>query len=71
MAAILQTGADVNEFNHNGKVPLMAANKGYDQYLELFIQAGADVNVVDRHGRTPLITTVEKCEYQSVETVLP
>ena len=71
LAAILQTGADVNEFNHNGNVPLiLAANKGYDQYVELFIQAGADVNVVDRHGRTALITTVENCKYQSVEKVL-
>ena len=71
LEALIQGGADVNEKNNKGYVPLIqAASNAHEQCVELLIRAGANVNIVDKLGRMVLITAVEKCSYRCVKMVL-
>jgi uncharacterized protein len=58
MAAVklcLELGLDVNAKNETGFTAVMgAANKGWDDILELLVKSGARLDVADKDGRTPL-----------------
>ncbi|HEY1305987.1 MAG TPA: ankyrin repeat domain-containing protein [Vicinamibacterales bacterium] len=58
MAAVklcLELGIDVNSKNETGFTAVMgAANKGWDDILELLVKSGARLDVADKDGRTPL-----------------
>jgi uncharacterized protein len=58
MAAVklcLELGIDVNAKNETGFTAAMgAANKGWDDILELLVKSGARLDVADKDGRTPL-----------------
>jgi hypothetical protein len=58
MAAVklcLELGLDVNAANETGFTAVMgAANKGWDDILEVLIKAGGRLDVQDAQGRTPL-----------------
>jgi ankyrin repeat protein len=58
MAAVklcLELGLDVNATNETGFTAVMgAANKGWDDILEVLIKAGGRLDVQDAQGRTPL-----------------
>ena len=58
MAAVklcLELGLDVNAKNETGFTAVMgAANKGWDDILELLVTSGARLDVADKDGRTPL-----------------
>jgi ankyrin repeat protein len=58
MAAVklcLELGIDVNAKNETGFTAVMgAANKGWDDILELLVKSGARLDVADKDGRTPL-----------------
>lgn len=51
----LEHGIDVNAANETGFTAVMgAANKGWDDILEVLLQAGGRLDVADAQGRTPL-----------------
>ena len=58
MAAVklcLELGIDVNAANETGFTAVMgAANKGWDDVLEVLLKAGGRLDVQDAQGRTPL-----------------
>jgi len=58
MAAVklcLELGIDVNAKNETGFTAVMgAANKGWDDILELLVKSGARLDAADKDGRTPL-----------------
>jgi len=58
MAAVklcLELGIDVNAANETGFTAMMgAANKGWDDILEVLLKAGGRLDVQDAQGRTPL-----------------
>ena len=58
MAAVklcLELGIDVNAANETGFTAVMgAANKGWDDILEVLLKAGGRLDVQDAQGRTPL-----------------
>ena len=58
MAAVklcLELGLDVNATNETGFTAVMgAANRGWDDILEVLIKAGGRLDVQDAQGRTPL-----------------
>jgi ankyrin repeat protein len=58
MAAVklcLELGIDVNAKNETGFTAVMgAANKGWDDIVELLVKSGARLDVADKDGRTPL-----------------
>ncbi|HEY7188340.1 MAG TPA: ankyrin repeat domain-containing protein [Vicinamibacterales bacterium] len=58
MAAVtlcLELGLDVNAKNETGFTAVMgAANKGWDDIVELLVKSGARLDVADKDGRTPL-----------------
>ena len=51
----ISKGADVNQEDENGKIPLHgAASGGHIEVMEYLIQQGSDVNKNDCRGWTPL-----------------
>jgi len=51
----LELGIDVNAANETGFTAVMgAANKGWDDILELLLKAGGRLDVQDAQGRTPI-----------------
>jgi ankyrin len=51
----LELGIDVNAANETGFTAVMgAANKGWDDILDVLLQAGGRLDVADAQGRTPL-----------------
>jgi ankyrin repeat protein len=51
----LELGLDVNAANETGFTAVMgAANKGWDDILEVLLKAGGRLDVADAQGRTPL-----------------
>ena len=51
----LELGIDVNAVNETGFTAVMgAANKGWDDILEVLLEAGGRLDVADAQGRTPL-----------------
>jgi len=51
----LELGIDVNAANETGFTAVMgAANKGWDDILEVLLRAGGRLDVADAQGRTPL-----------------
>lgn len=56
VAALLDSGAQVNSRDRNGDSPLnMAAAKGNEALAEVLLKAGANVNLANLSGVTPLM----------------
>ena len=56
VAALIDSGAEVNSRDRNGDTPLnMAAAKGNEAMAEVLLKAGADVNLANIAGVTPLM----------------
>lgn len=56
VAALLDSGAQVNSRDRNGDTPLnMAAAKGNEALADVLLKAGADVNLANIAGVTPLM----------------
>jgi ankyrin repeat protein len=54
--SLIDSGCDVNERNHNGYTPLMAAvYKGNIEIVKLLISAKADLEGYDNNGSTPFM----------------
>src|SRR6185437_13258486 len=52
---LLEKGANVNEYNHEGYGPLaFAAGEGHEDIVRLLISKGADPNKVRNNGTTPM-----------------
>lgn len=55
MQRLLKAGADHDNSNKNGDVPLqLAAGQGHQAIVQCFLYAGADKDAADTFGRTLL-----------------
>lgn len=67
--ALIAAGAD--GVSAEGLTPLMlAAHRGHDQAVVVFIAAGADVNAVDPEGRTALYFAASEERIQAIRVLL-
>jgi ankyrin repeat protein len=57
LAALMRAGANVNERDEDGMTPVMwAANRGYQDVLQILLDYGADINAQDsRETKTALM----------------
>lgn len=68
---LLQTGANVKEFNQNGESLLHLAT-GYSNpaVIETLLEHGADLNAVNKEGKSPLHLAVEHGNIKAVQCLL-
>lgn len=71
VAALLDTGLDVNAKDHNAWTPLLeAVFGGHTDTIRLLLDRGADVNATDQTGWTPLMEAASKGRTEIVKTLL-
>lgn len=69
--ALIQTGADVNAVDHQGKSPLgQAAWLGDDKLVERLLEANADVHSADQWGQTALHKASSRGHVRVTRTLL-
>ena len=69
--ALCKNGADVNEMDENGDIPLtVACACGRFELAKALIELGADVNLANARGQTPLMLAVFKGELEMVKHLL-
>nr|XP_034184113.1 uncharacterized protein LOC117606144 isoform X1 [Osmia lignaria] len=68
---LLRNGADVNDKDVDGRVPLhYAVGNGYTDVVKILLENGADVTQVTNKGNTPLHTATSKSYKEIVELLL-
>ncbi len=65
---LIDKGADVNYYDHNGKSILMQATKVYNSFelVKLLVENGADVNHRDKYGNTVIMNIHLDPQYEDM-----
>ncbi|XP_041461535.1 ankyrin-1-like [Lytechinus variegatus] len=68
---LISKGADINEIDEDGMIPLHhAAYGGHLKVMECLIQQGSDVNKADKEGCAPLYAAIQCGHLQAVKYLL-
>ncbi|XP_068661937.1 potassium channel KOR1-like [Aristolochia californica] len=60
LKGLVQTGADPNKTDYNGRSPLhLAASSGFEDIVNFLIQSGVKINSPDTFGNTPLLEAIK------------
>ena len=70
LQAFIQSGANVNAKNYNGKTPLHLAVLYQPEAVQPLIAAGADVNAKSENGSTPLYAAVVGGKSEAIQLLI-
>lgn len=69
--ALLESGADANTPDKDGRAPLHAASAAGDvETITALLDGGAAIEAKDGQGRTPLLVAVEKGSMEAVRALI-